>query len=135
LFNARNAKHAPPKVRPIEEQADNESQKLWLKTCIAIRNSDHVAATDEKTKIEEAQREKAAKRQQEGIEWRPKLFRPVQGGSGGSEEGEESLDWILNANMYVGISFSSHTFSSHLSFLSHSSLPSFSSTLFSRRNS
>ena len=79
---------------------DFESQKLWLKTCIAIRNVDHTAATDEKTKIEEAQREKASRRLQEGREWRPKLFRPVQGGSGGSEEGEESLDWIINAKMY-----------------------------------
>lgn len=79
---------------------DTESQKLWLKTCVAVRNVDHNAATDEKTKIEDAQREKAAKRQQEGIEWHPKLFRPVRGGPGGPEEGEENLDWIIDANMY-----------------------------------
>ena len=101
LFDAKRAPHTPPQVRSLEEQTDGESQKLWLKTCTAIRNTDHNAATDEKTKIEEAQREKAARRQQEGKEWRPKLFRPVQGGAGGSEEGEESLDWIINASMYV----------------------------------
>ena len=100
LFNARGAKHAPPQVRPLEEQDDRESQKLWLKTVVAIKNSDHNAATDEKTFIEDRQREEAAQRQQEGVEWQPKLFRAVQGGPGGSEEGEEALDWILDAQMY-----------------------------------
>lgn len=99
LFNAKGAKHSPPLVRPLEEQTENESQKLWLKTCIAIQNSDHNAATDEKTKIEEAQRAKAAQRQEQGHEWRPKYFRAVNGGPGNPEEGEETLDWILAANM------------------------------------
>jgi hypothetical protein len=58
-------------------------------------------ATDEKTKIEDAQRDEAAKRAEENIEWHPKLFRAVRGGPGGSEEGEEDLDWILNASMSV----------------------------------
>jgi hypothetical protein len=56
-------------------------------------------ATDEKTKIEDQQRDEAAKRVEEGIDWHPKLFRPVRGGPGGSEEGEEDLDFILNAEM------------------------------------
>lgn len=47
------------------------------------------------------QREEAAKRVEEGIEWNPRLFRKVRGGPGGSEEGEEDLDWILNAEMLV----------------------------------
>ena len=58
-------------------------------------------ATDEKTKIEDMQRDEAAKRVEDGVEWHPRLFRPVKGGPGGSEEGEEDLDWILNANMWV----------------------------------
>ena len=99
LFNAKKSKPSPPLSRPLEEQTDNESQKLWLRTCIAIRNTDHTAATDEKTKIEEAQRAKAAERNEKGNEWHPRFFRAVQGGPGGSEEGEESLDWILEAKM------------------------------------
>jgi oxysterol-binding protein-related protein 8 len=99
LFNARGAKHSPPLVRPFEEQGDRESQKLWEKTNKAIIAADHTAATDEKTKIEETQREEAAKRQAEGITWKPKLFRPVRAGPGEHEEGEEGLDWILNADM------------------------------------
>ena len=100
LFNARGAKPTPPLVRPLEEQDERESQKLWLKTAIAIKNSDHNAATDEKTFIEDRQREEAAQRQQEGVEWQPRLFRTVRGGPGGSEDGEEALDWILDAEMY-----------------------------------
>ncbi|KAL8967769.1 MAG: hypothetical protein Q9183_002765, partial [Haloplaca sp. 2 TL-2023] len=99
LFNATNARHTPPSVRPLGEQGDRESQKLWYRTAIAINEQNHEAATDEKTKIEDQQREEAAKRQSEGIEWQPKLFRKVRGGPGGSEEGEEDLDWILSANI------------------------------------
>ncbi len=101
LFNASHAKHTPPIVRPIEEQDARESQRLWLKTVIAIKESNHTAATEEKSKVEDRQRDETAKRTEQGIEWQPKLFRPVRGGSGGPEEGEEDLDWILNANMYV----------------------------------
>ena len=107
LFNATHAKHTPPIVRPIEEQDERESQRLWLKTVTAIKESNHSAATEEKTKVEDRQRDETAKRAEQGIEWQPKLFRPIRGGPGGPEEGEEDLDWILNANMYVftGIGF------------------------------
>lgn len=101
LFDATNAKHSPPQVRPMEEQDERESQKLWHSTAIAVKDRNHVLATDEKTKIEDRQREETAKRAELGQEWQPKLFRKVQGGPGGSEEGEEDLDWILNAQMYV----------------------------------
>ena len=99
LFNANSSKHTPPTVRPLEEQGDRESQKLWYRTVQAIKESNHIAATDEKFKIEERQREETAKRQEQGIEWKPKYFRPIRGGPGGPEEGEEDLDWILNADM------------------------------------
>ncbi|KAI4185513.1 MAG: hypothetical protein L6R41_004083 [Letrouitia leprolyta] len=99
LFNATNARHTPPIVRPLEEQDERESQRLWHKTVLAIKEQNHEAATDEKTKIEDQQREEAAKRQAEGTTWHPKLFRKVQGGPGGPEEGEEDLDWILAAEI------------------------------------
>lgn len=47
------------------------------------------------------QRAEAATRNNEGLDWHPKLFRRVNGGHGGSEEGEEDLDWIINAKVYV----------------------------------
>ena len=99
LFDATSAKSSPPLVRPLEEQEDRESQKLWYKTVLALKDRNHDAATDEKTRIEDMQREEAARRQETGKEWQPKLFRKVRGGPGGPEEGEEDLDWILNADM------------------------------------
>ncbi len=99
LFNAAKSNHTPPIVRPIEEQDERESQRLWQSTVKAIKESNHTAATEEKSKIEDRQRDETSKRTDQGIEWQPKLFRRVHGGPGSPEEGEEDLDWILNANM------------------------------------
>jgi hypothetical protein len=101
LFNATKAKPTPPIARPLEEQDERESQKLWYKTSEAVKARDHILATDEKTKIEDMQRDEAAKRAEDGVDWHPRLFRAVRGGPGGPEEGEEDLDWILNATMSV----------------------------------
>jgi hypothetical protein len=99
LFDATRAKPTPPTARPLSEQGERESQKLWYKTAQAVKERNHEVATDEKTAIEDRQRDEAAKRAEDGVEWHPKLFRRVRGGPGGSEEGEEDLDWILNAEM------------------------------------
>jgi hypothetical protein len=72
---------------------------LWQSTVKAIIARDHETATDEKTKIEDRQREEAAKRAEQGVEWHPRLFRAVHSEPGGSEEGEEGLDWIINAHV------------------------------------
>ncbi|MCJ1273023.1 hypothetical protein MMC21_000812 [Puttea exsequens] len=99
LFDATHAKHTPPIVRPLEEQDERESQKLWYKTVQAVKESNHIAATEEKSKIEDRQRDEAAKRAEQGVEWQPKLFRRIRGGSGEPDEGEQDLDWILDANI------------------------------------
>ena len=103
LFDATRAKETVPKARPIEEQTDRESQKLWGKVTQAIKVADQKTATDEKTRIEDMQREEASQRG-EGGEWKPKLFRRARGSGGGpgDEAGEDSLDWVIDANMYVG---------------------------------
>lgn len=100
FFNALRSKPTPPQVRPIEEQEERESQRLWARTAQAVKDRDHVLATEEKTKVEDMQREEAAKRAADGVEWRPRLFRRVRGGPGGPDEGEEDLEWIINAQMY-----------------------------------
>ena len=99
LFDATKASHTPPVARPLDEQEERESQKLWYKTAQAVIARDHELATDEKSKIEDRQRDEAARRVEDGVEWKPRLFRPIQGGQGGSEEGDEGLDFILNARM------------------------------------
>ncbi|OXV07910.1 hypothetical protein Egran_04327 [Elaphomyces granulatus] len=97
LFDATNAKHTPPLTRPLQEQGERESQKLWHSTIQALLARNHDVATMEKSKIEDRQREEASKRAEQGVEWHPRLFRTVQGGPGGPDEGEEDLDWIINA--------------------------------------
>ncbi|KAI9759890.1 MAG: hypothetical protein M4579_002015 [Chaenotheca gracillima] len=99
LFDASHSKPTPPEARPLEEQDERESQKLWLKAVTALKERNHEVATDEKTHIEDMQREEASKRAEDGVDWHPRFFRPVHGGPGGSEEGEEDLDWILNADI------------------------------------
>ncbi|KAF1943836.1 hypothetical protein EJ02DRAFT_421035 [Clathrospora elynae] len=99
LFDAGHTKHTPPMARPLKEQDERESQRLWHDVTEAVKRRDQDVATDAKAKIEEMQREEAAKRNSEGVDWTPQLFRRVQGGQGGSEEGEEDLDWIINAKV------------------------------------
>ena len=101
LFDALKTKPTPPLVRPLEEQGERESQKLWYRTAQAVIARNHEVATDEKTAVEDMQRREAAARLADGVEWRPRYFREVRTGLGESEEGEEGLDWILNADMYV----------------------------------
>jgi hypothetical protein len=99
LFDATRAKPTYPLARPISEQDERESQRLWSPTAQAVKDRNHVVATDEKTKVEDMQRDEAAKRAENGVEWRSRLFRAVKAGPGGPDEGEEALDWILNADM------------------------------------
>ncbi|KAK5663650.1 hypothetical protein OQA88_4081 [Cercophora sp. LCS_1] len=99
FFNALHSKPTSPLSRPIEEQEERESQRLWYKTAQAVKDRNHELATDEKTKIEEAQREEAATRSNDGVEWHPRLFRRTRGGPGGPEEGGEDLEWIINAQI------------------------------------
>ncbi|GAB7357570.1 hypothetical protein MBLNU459_g0081t1 [Dothideomycetes sp. NU459] len=102
LFDASHAKETPPKSRPIAEQSDRESQKLWAKVTESIKRRDHNGATDEKSRIEDMQRAEAAERG-EHVEWQPKLFRRAKGAAGnggpGDEDGEDSLDWVIDAKI------------------------------------
>ncbi|XP_046414646.1 oxysterol-binding protein-related protein 8 isoform X1 [Neodiprion pinetum] len=59
---------------PLEQQGDWESENLWQAVTQAINNDDQVAATEAKTVLEEAQRERARERKLQGLEWVPKYF-------------------------------------------------------------
>ncbi|KAL9053192.1 MAG: hypothetical protein Q9162_004923 [Coniocarpon cinnabarinum] len=98
VFDATSARETYPNARPVEEQEECESQRLWLKTTQALKRRDHEAATEEKSRIEDRQREEAARRGAED-KWEPKLFRQVQNGAGSPDEGEENLDWVINAKI------------------------------------
>ncbi|KAI1394251.1 Oxysterol-binding protein [Hypoxylon trugodes] len=99
FFDARKAKPSKPRVRPLEEQDERESQRLWRKTAQAVKERNHELATDEKTKVEDQQRDEAASRAAAGVEWRPRLFRRVDKEYGGTGEDMEHLEWIINAHI------------------------------------
>ncbi|KAF9690624.1 hypothetical protein EKO04_011429 [Ascochyta lentis] len=99
FFDASKTRHTPPKARPLEEQDERESQRLWHDVTEAVKRRDQETATTAKAKIEDRQREETAARNNDNIDWHPQLFRAVKGGPGGPEEGEEDLDWILNSRI------------------------------------
>ncbi|CAI6334725.1 unnamed protein product [Periconia digitata] len=99
LFDATHAKHTPPEARPLEEQDERESQRLWHVVTDAVKRKDHDTATEDKARIENIQREEAAKRMNDGVDWHPQLFRAVDGSHQSIAEGEEDLDWIINARI------------------------------------
>lgn len=99
FFDATHAKPSNPQARPIAEQEERESQRLWELTAKAVKERNHEVATDEKTKIEDRQREEAAARVQENKEWQPRLFRAVKPSTEESEQGEEGLEWIIDAHV------------------------------------
>jgi hypothetical protein len=99
FFDASRAQHTPPKARPMEEQDERESQRLWHDVTEAVKIRDQETATTAKAKIEDRQRAETAQRNSEGVDWHPQLFRPIKGGPGGPDEGEEDLDWIISAKI------------------------------------
>lgn len=107
FFDAAKTRHTPPKARPLEEQDERESQRLWHDVTEAVKRKDQESATTAKAKIEDRQREEAAARANDNVDWHPQLFRATKGGPGGPDEGEEDLDWIINAKMLVCPLFSS----------------------------
>eukprot|EP00124_Ichthyophonus_hoferi_P002330 Ihof_evm4s154 gene=Ihof_evmTU4s154 len=58
-----------------EEQTEKDSQKLWTHVTAAILNGDQVQATEEKNKLEEAQRTELRKREDNHEVYRQKVFR------------------------------------------------------------
>ncbi|KAK7871635.1 hypothetical protein R5R35_001821 [Gryllus longicercus] len=59
---------------PLEHQGEFESENLWQHVSAAIRRDDQIAATEEKTVLEEAQRAAVKERKMKCLEWSPKYF-------------------------------------------------------------
>lgn len=59
---------------PIEAQGNIESERLWQHVSAAIRRDDQIAATEEKTALEEAQRTAVKERKATCSDWVPALF-------------------------------------------------------------
>ncbi|KAL6451212.1 OBPALPHA Oxysterol-binding protein-like protein OBPalpha [Candida maltosa Xu316] len=91
LYDTTKSKKNKPKVRPLEEQWDFESRKLWKPTVDGLAQRNHELATNEKSKVENDQREKAKKRLEDGVEFHPKFFREVNE----NDVGVRDLEYIL----------------------------------------
>lgn len=81
-----------PKVRPIIEQGEFESRRLWEKVTTALGQRNHEVATDEKFKIENYQRELAKKRLEDNVEFHPKLFKSV---ANYNPADKDQVEWII----------------------------------------
>ncbi|RLV95133.1 Oxysterol-binding protein-like protein OBPalpha [Spathaspora sp. JA1] len=91
LFDTNKSSTLKPKVRSLDEQWEFESRKLWKSTIDALAKRDHNLATEEKFKVENEQRERAKKRVEDGVEFYPKLFRPVDD----SDHDAQDLEYII----------------------------------------
>ncbi|KAI8366806.1 uncharacterized protein BYT42DRAFT_587925 [Radiomyces spectabilis] len=75
FFNVKTASIHAKLVQDEKDQEPLESRRLWSKVTAAIKCNDMDTATEEKTLIENRQREEAAARQKEGVQWNPRFFR------------------------------------------------------------
>ncbi|KAF8455869.1 hypothetical protein BGX38DRAFT_1140158 [Terfezia claveryi] len=94
LFDATHAQATPPSVRPIEEQEEKETRRLWKPVVSALLKRDQQVATDEKFKIETRQREEAKARELDGVEWKPRFFREMT-----ADEEDSDLDFIIKTTV------------------------------------
>ncbi|XP_021918104.1 oxysterol-binding protein-related protein 9 isoform X2 [Zootermopsis nevadensis] len=62
------------KVRPIAEQAENESRRLWKEVTAGLRLKDIDRATNAKFALEQKQRDEAKERKERGFKWETMLF-------------------------------------------------------------
>lgn len=91
FFDALKTRLAQPSVRPIEEQWDYESRKLWKPTVDALTRKDYDKATEEKSTVENGQREETRRRQQSGTTFKPKFFRLLA-----QNEEQQDLEYIID---------------------------------------
>lgn len=68
-----------PIVKPIEEQDELESRRIWKKVSEALKSGDYATASTEKSAIENQQRVLRKERETNGEPWTPKHFVSVTG--------------------------------------------------------
>lgn len=88
---------APKVLPPRDKQLPNESLALWSGVTDAILAKQFSKATTVKIELEEAQREKARKREADGEEWRPVFFGTVTGNGGQPELSEAGREVLRRA--------------------------------------
>ncbi|ABN66008.2 Oxysterol-binding protein [Scheffersomyces stipitis CBS 6054] len=74
FYDAQASEPHHLKVKPIEEQHELESRKAWLKVAEAIKKSDYDLINEEKTLIENAQRDLRKQEAESGDKWQTRWF-------------------------------------------------------------
>eukprot|EP00835_Amoeboradix_gromovi_P002633 NODE_153_length_16933_cov_0.442141.p4 type:complete len:363 gc:universal NODE_153_length_16933_cov_0.442141:3466-4554(+) len=75
LFDCQKSVSIKPQIADETNQEPYESRRLWADTTKAMKKGDMDAATDEKSKVEDKQREYAKKRQDA---WKPRYFDKIE---------------------------------------------------------
>lgn len=60
-------------VKPISEQAENESRRLWKEVTAGLKFNEIDKATNAKQALEQRQRDEAKERKEKGEEWKTKV--------------------------------------------------------------
>ncbi|OQE30060.1 hypothetical protein PENSTE_c002G05716 [Penicillium steckii] len=92
---------AEKEIPPSETQLSNESLKFWSEVTNAITGKQYTEATKLKQDIEERQRQRAAERKEQEIEWKPRFFTGAVTPLGKpelTEEGQKVLEGIRAGN-------------------------------------
>lgn len=64
-------------VRPIAEQEELESRRIWKEVTAGLKLNDIERATNAKCNVEQKQRDEAKIRKEDGSEWETKYFKPI----------------------------------------------------------
>lgn len=92
---------AEKELPPSEQQLSNESLKFWSEVTDAIVGKQFTEATKLKQDIEERQRQRAAERKEQDVEWKPRFFTGAVTPLGKpelTEEGQKVLQGIRTKN-------------------------------------
>ncbi|KAH3902320.1 probable Protein KES1 [Saccharomycodes ludwigii] len=77
FYDASESKAESLKVKPVEEQHPLESRKAWAKVAEAIKLGDYKMIAQEKSILEEAQRDLRKEEEAKGINWERRWFEAV----------------------------------------------------------
>ncbi|KIV96449.1 hypothetical protein PV10_00319 [Exophiala mesophila] len=94
----------PKIVPPPDEQLSNESREFWKEVTAAIQEKRYGDATRIKQELEQAQRDKVAKRTELKVEFQPRFFTAVTEQSGKpdlSDEGKEALRGLQKQSFHL----------------------------------
>lgn len=74
LYDSAKIVKDPKIVKPIVEQAPNESRRNWHTVTVPLRQENFDEANNQKYIIEQRERAIRKEREEKGAHWKPKLF-------------------------------------------------------------